>query len=54
MESYYIELPSFDVFAGFFARDDYDEFGDFAADHPFIELGHDLLDVRFDLVVGCD
>lgn len=49
-----VELPSLDVLAGFFACDDNDEFGDFAAGHPFVELGHDLFDVGFDLVVGCD
>ena len=34
---------------------DYDhQFRDLAACHPFIELGHDLLDVCFDLIVGRD
>ena len=47
-----VELPALDVFAGFFAGDDDDELRDFAADHPFVELGHDLFDVGFDLVVG--
>ena len=50
----YIELPSFNVLAGFFVGDHDDELGDFAADHPFVELGHDFFDVRFDLVVRCD
>lgn len=47
----YIELPPLDVFACIFTRDDNDDFGDFALLHPFLELRHDLLDVRFDLIV---
>lgn len=42
------------MFAGIFVGDDDDEAGDFAADHPFVELGHDFLDVGFYLVVGGD
>ena len=42
------------MLARFFACDDYHELGNFAADHPFVELGHDFLDVGFDLVVGCN
>ena len=34
--------------------DNDDELGDFAADHPLVELGHDLLDVGSYLVVGGD
>lgn len=48
----HIELPSLNVLAGVVVCDDDDELGDFAADHPFVELAHDFLDVRFDLVVG--
>lgn len=54
MGNRYIELPSFDMFAGLFVRDDYDELRDFTANHPFVKLGHNLLEVRFDLVVGRD
>lgn len=50
----YIELPAFDMFAGVFVGDDDDELGDFAANHPFVELAHDFLDVSFDLVIGGD
>lgn len=50
----YIELPALDVFAGVFVGDDDDELGDFAANHPFVELAHDFLDVGFDLVIGGD
>lgn len=50
----YVELPSLDRFAGFFACDDDDQFGDFAARHPLVELRHDFLDVGFHLVVHCD
>lgn len=36
-------------------RCDYDhQLGDFAPDHPFVELRHDLFDVGFDLVIGGD
>ena len=42
------------MFAGFLVSDDDDEFRDFAARHPFIELGHDLLDVGFDLIIRSD
>ena len=41
-------LPSF------LARDDYYQFRDLAACHPLVELGHHLLDVCFDLIVGSD
>lgn len=50
----YIELPSLNVLAGIFVGDDDDKLGDFAANHPFVELAHDFLDVGFDLVVGRD
>lgn len=40
--------------ASLFVCNDDDEFGDFTARHPFIELGHDLFDVRFDLIVARD
>ena len=42
------------MFPCLLTRDDNDEFGDLIADGPFAELGHDLLDVGFHLVVGCD
>jgi hypothetical protein len=50
----HIELPSLNVLACVFVGDDDDELGDFAANHPFVELAHDFLDVGFDLVVGRD
>jgi len=34
----HIKLPSLDVLARLFARDYHDQFADFAADHPFVEL----------------
>lgn len=51
---FYIELPSLDVLARFLASDHDDELGDFTPGHPLVELRHDFLDVRFDLVVGCN
>ena len=48
----YIELPSLNMLACIFTRNNNHELGDLAADHPFVELAHDLLDVSFDLVVG--
>lgn len=50
----HIELPSLNVLAGIFVGDDDDELGDFAANHPLVELAHDFLDIGFDLVVGRD
>lgn len=50
----YIELPSFNVLASLLACDDYHQLGDLATNHPSIKLGHDLLDVGFDLIVGRD
>ena len=49
-----IELPPFEMFASLLARDDNYQFRDLAARHPFVELGHDLLDVCFDLIIGSD
>lgn len=49
-----VELPAFDVLAGVFVGDDDDEARNFATNHPFVELGHDFLDVGFYLVVGGD
>lgn len=40
------------MFAGLLAGDDNNELCNFAAVHPLLELGHDLFDVRLDLVVG--
>lgn len=50
----HVELPSFNVLARLFAGDDDDQLADFAADHPFVELREDSLEVGFHLVVGCD
>lgn len=48
----YVELPSLHMFAGLLARDNYHKLRDLSSLHPFLQLGHDLLDVGFDLVVG--
>lgn len=37
---------------GFFIGDNDHELRDFSADHPLVQLRHDLLDVGFHLVVG--
>lgn len=42
------------MFPSLLARDYDHQLRDLAACHPFIELGHDLLDVCFDLIVGSD
>lgn len=47
----YVKLPSFDMFASFFTGDNNNKLRDLATSHPLVELGHDLLDVGFDLVV---
>lgn len=49
-----IELPSFNVLAGFLACDNHHEFGNLPPCHPLIELGHDPFYVGFDLVVRRD
>lgn len=48
----HVELPSLYMLAGLFACYNNHQFRYFASDHPFVELGHDLLDIRSDLVVG--
>lgn len=53
-EHLHVELPPLHILAGLLARDDNDEFRDLPARHPFVELGHDFLDVGLDLVVGGD
>ena len=50
----YIELPALDVFAGILVRNDDDKLRYFTANHPFVELAHDFLNIRLDLVVGRD
>ena len=40
------------MLAGFLAGNNNNELGDLAAVHPLFELGHDFLDVGFDLVIG--
>jgi hypothetical protein len=40
------------VLTSLLAGDDDDELGNLAPVHPVLELRHDLLDVRLDLVVG--
>jgi hypothetical protein len=49
-----IELPTLDMFSSFLACDDNYELGDLAANHPFVQLRHDFLDVGFDLVIRRD
>ena len=49
-----IELPSLDMFTSLLAGDYDYQFRYLAACHPFVELGHDLLDVCFDLIIGSD
>lgn len=49
-----VELPPFHVLAGLFVGNDNHQFGDLPAAHPLVQLGHDLFDVRFDLVIGGD
>jgi hypothetical protein len=48
----YVELPPLYVLTALFAGDDDDEFGYFASVHPVLELRHDLLDIRLDLIIG--
>ena len=48
----YVKLPALDMLASLFARNDNDKLGDLAPIHPLLQLTHDLLDVRLDLVVG--
>ena len=50
----YIKLPPLDNLACILVGDDDDELGDLAADHPLVELAHDLFYVCLDLVVGGD
>jgi hypothetical protein len=47
----YVELPSLNMLAGIFTCNNDDELGDLSADHPFVELGHDFLDISLDLIV---
>ena len=42
------------MFASLLARDYNHQLRDLAACHPFVELGHDLFDICFDLIVGSD
>jgi hypothetical protein len=36
------------------ARYDNYKLGDFAPNHPFVQLGHDLLDIRLNLIIRRD
>lgn len=49
-----VELPPLDVLARVLVGNDDDQLGDLAAHHPLVQLGHDLLDVCADLVIGGD
>lgn len=53
-ESAYVELPALDVLPCVFICNDDDELGDLSANHPLVELRHDLLDVSLYLVIGRD
>lgn len=48
----YVELPALDVLARVLVGEDDDQIRDLAPHHPLVKLGHDLLDVGLDLVVG--
>jgi len=48
----YVKLPALDMLASLLARNDNDKLGDLAPIHPLLQLTHDLLDVRLDLVIG--
>lgn len=50
----YVKLPPLEVLARVLVRDDDDQLRDLAVLHPAVQRGHDLLDVRLDLVVGRD
>jgi hypothetical protein len=50
----HVKLPPLDALACVLVGDDDDELGDLAANHPLIELGHNLLDIGLDLIVGRD
>jgi len=42
------------MLSGLFARNHDYELRDLAASHPFVELGHDPIDVGFDLIIRGD
>ena len=42
------------MLTGLLTGDNDDKFRDFTARHPFVELGHDLLDIGFDLIIRGD
>lgn len=42
------------MLSGLFVGDDNNQFRDFAPRHPFVQLRHDLLDIRLDLIIGRD
>lgn len=48
----YIKLPSFHVLPGLLTGDNDDQFRNLPSHHPLVELRHDPLDIRPDLVVG--
>ena len=52
LEDLHVKLPPLDVLPGILVGDHDDELRDLAAHHPLVQLGHDPLDVRLDLVVG--
>ena len=49
-----VELPTLNMFSSLLACDDNYELGDLAANHPFVQLRHDFLDVSLDLVIRRD
>lgn len=48
----YVELPPFNMLPGVLVCYDNHQLADLSSHHPLVQLGHDLLDVGFDLVVG--
>jgi hypothetical protein len=50
----YVELPPLNALACVLVGDDNDELGDLTTDHPLVQLRHDLLYVRLDLIIRRD
>ena len=48
----YIKLPSLNMFSRLSACDHHHQLRNLSTHHPLVQLGHDLLDVGFDLIVG--
>ena len=52
--SKYVKLPSLNVLCSLFAGDHHHQLRDLASRHPFVKLGHDLVDIGLDLIVRGD